>query len=141
MAESRLRCRPLTRMLRVALLGALVTAGWLAAAPIAPRADATPLQQDLFQCDADGVAGVGIYQCHQWVTASAVVAPGASYTHQWTCDAGRVVATWTYHWEGAPFTITDHHTENGGQILVATATNNSSTRSGEYWVSGRCRTT
>jgi hypothetical protein len=139
MVLSTLRRAPLAGVLRGALLAAVVTAGWLATAPFAAPVDAAPLAQELFPCDADGATtSQGPYQCHQWITRTYTVGPGGTITASWTCDAGRIPATWTYHWTGPHFS---HSYQVNGAELVVTATNDGTANSGEFWLTGRCRTT
>lgn len=123
-----------------ATFAALVTVGWLAWAAVPLVAEAGPLAQEQFNCTAGGnPAPGGQFQCWQLISPTSSTSPGGTVQLFLNCAPTGVPVRWSYHWEGAPFTIANHAIGPEGHRLEVTATNAGSNE-GEFWLTGRCRT-
>jgi hypothetical protein len=122
-----------------ASFAAIVCLGGSALATGAPVAKAGPLAQESFNCNEGGnPAPGGQFQCWQLISPASNAAAGGTVQLFLNCAPTGVPVRWSYHWEGAPFTIDNHAIGPEGHRLEVTATNAGS-NDGEFWVTGRCR--
>ncbi len=125
-----------------ALMRGGLVAGLLLGVALAPatthEAAAAPLQQN-FECGEAGTpTPAGRFSCWNWTTPSGHAPPGGDVTWVHDCGPGDIVIGYWYHWEGAPFQVTQHVVGPEEHQLTVSATN-AGRGDGAFWVTGRCR--